>query len=43
MTHWQELLDDNTDCFKILKTQVRPELYTQLIALYKENKVKYLS
>lgn len=42
-THWQELLDGQTDCFELLKKELRPDLYTQVVALYKENKFKYLS
>ena len=41
--HYQELLDNDTSVFRILKIQIRPILFDKIISLYNENKTKYLS
>ena len=40
--YWEDILNDNTNVFSILKKQIRPDLYNKALELYKENKKKYL-
>lgn len=41
--HYQELLDNDTSVFRLLKLQIRPILFDKIISLYNENKTKYLT
>ncbi len=42
MKNYSEILEGNETSFIELKKKLSPTLYTQLIKLYNENKMKYL-
>lgn len=42
MKNYSEILEGNETSFIELKKKLSPTLYTQLIKLYNENKLKYL-
>lgn len=43
LKYYEDLLNKNTTVFNKLKPLIREDLYKQIIALYEENKNKYLN